>query len=164
MHNIWYKLFCRHESLQTGTNCWNAVRNYNFRARDMKRIVSVTFITSEWEDRVTIFFLTQFYTYLHCTRTELTFIFKNMENNFRAENRFRYYNYYFYIGGVPLFKPSVSNFYHVFILFCYICSYSTLIAMFMNIYHHIEDLDEVMYVAMLLILFSAESCTQLYLR
>jgi hypothetical protein len=87
-----------------------------------------------------------------------------MESNFRAESRFRYYNNYFYIGGVPLFKTSVSNLYHVFTLFCYICSYSTLLAMFMNIYHHIEDLDEVMYVAMLLILFSAENCTQLYLR
>jgi hypothetical protein len=87
-----------------------------------------------------------------------------MESNFRAESRFRYYHYYFYIGGVPLFNDSSSNSYHIFNLFCYACSYSTLLAMFTNIYHHIEDFDAVMYVAMLLILFSAENCTQLYLR
>jgi hypothetical protein len=87
-----------------------------------------------------------------------------MESNFRAESRFRYYHYYFYIGGVPLFNTSVSIFYHVFVIFSNVCAYSTIIAMFMDLYHHIEDLDEVMYVAMLLILFTAQSCTQLYLR
>jgi hypothetical protein len=84
--------------------------------------------------------------------------------NVNAERRFRYYNNYFYIGGVPLFNTSLSNFYYVFIVLCYVCAYSTIVAMFMNIYHHIEDVDEVMDSAMFFIISSAESCIQLYFR
>jgi hypothetical protein len=87
-----------------------------------------------------------------------------MESNSRAESRFRYYNYYFYVGGIPLFNTSVSKFYYMYIVVCYVCAYSTILAMFMSIYHHIEDLDEVMDVAMFFFLSSAESCTQLYFR
>jgi hypothetical protein len=87
-----------------------------------------------------------------------------MESISRTESRFRYYNYYFYIGGVPLFNTSVSKFYYTCIVFSYICAYSTVLAMFMGIYHHIEDLDEVMDVAMFFIISSAECCTQLYFR
>jgi hypothetical protein len=87
-----------------------------------------------------------------------------MESNFRAESRFRYYNYYFYIGGIPLFNASVSKFYHTFVLLCYVCAYSTILAMFMNMYHRKKDVDEIMDAAMFFILSSAESCTQLYFR
>jgi hypothetical protein len=87
-----------------------------------------------------------------------------MGSNFHAENRFRYYHYYFYIGGVLLFKPSVSILYHMFVVFCYLCAYSTIFAMFMNMYHHTEDLDEVMDSAMFFIISSAECCIQLYFR
>jgi hypothetical protein len=87
-----------------------------------------------------------------------------MESNFRAESRFRYYNYYFYIGGVPLFNTSASIFYHVFVLSCYVCAYSTILAFLMEIYHHMEDLDGVMNVAMMLLMFGSASCAQLYFR
>jgi hypothetical protein len=87
-----------------------------------------------------------------------------MESNFRAESRFRYYNYYFYIGGVPLFNTSVSVFYHMLVLFCYLCSYSTILAMSMHLYNLIDDLDEVMDVAMFIMISAAENCTQLYFR
>jgi hypothetical protein len=87
-----------------------------------------------------------------------------MESNSRAQSRFRYYNYCFYIGGVPLFNTSVSKFYHVWIVFSYVCAYSTLLAMFMSLYHDIEDLNEVMDAAMFFIISSAESCSQLYFR
>jgi hypothetical protein len=148
MHDIRYKLFCR-QSLQTGTT---------LKANTKLQLLS----TRRQEGR---------FSNAHCLRQRGSQLFVSrsaftlkMECNFSAESRFRYYHYYFYIGGVPLFKPSVSNSYHIFTLFCYVCSYSTLFAMFMNIYHHIEDFDAVMYIAMLLILFSAENCTQLYLR
>jgi hypothetical protein len=87
-----------------------------------------------------------------------------MGSNFHAESRFRYYNNYFYIGGVPLFNTSVSILYYLFVVFCSVCAYSTIVAMFMNIYHHIEDLDEVMDSAMFFIISSADSCVQLYFR
>jgi hypothetical protein len=41
-----------------------------------------------------------------------------MENNCRAEIRFRLYHYFFYIGGVPLFYSAVSNLYRVYSLSC----------------------------------------------
>jgi hypothetical protein len=87
-----------------------------------------------------------------------------MESNSRAESRFSFYHSYFYIGGVPLFNTAPSILYHVFALFCYLCGYSTILAMFIDLYHHIEDLDDVMDAALLLILFYSASCTQLYFR
>jgi hypothetical protein len=87
-----------------------------------------------------------------------------MESNFRAESRFLFYHNYFYLGGVPLFNTSLTKLYHIFIAISYICAYSTFFAMFMYIYYHIEDLDEVMDVAVFFIISSAESCTQLYFR
>jgi hypothetical protein len=87
-----------------------------------------------------------------------------MENNSQADRRFRYYHYYFFIGGVPLFNTSVSIFYHMFVLLCYVCAYSMIFAMIMDIYHHKEDLDEVMDVITLLLSFLATSYTQLYFR
>jgi hypothetical protein len=90
--------------------------------------------------------------------------FQEMESNSRAESRFRYCNYYFYIGGVPLFASSVSKWYHMCIVFSYVCAYSSIIAMFLSIYHDIEDLNEVMDAAMFFIISSAASCTQLYFR
>jgi uncharacterized membrane protein (DUF485 family) len=87
-----------------------------------------------------------------------------MESNFRAESRFRYYNYYFYIGGVPLFNTSASKFYQMYVVFCCLCAYSTILAMFMAIYHSRENLDEAMNVAMLFLVFSFAMCTQLYFR
>ena len=87
-----------------------------------------------------------------------------MENNSRAEGRFRFYHYYFYIGGVPLFNFSVSYFYHVYCFLCHGCAYTTLIAMFMDIYHHLEDLDHVLDMSMLFTLFVCESYTLMYFR
>jgi hypothetical protein len=87
-----------------------------------------------------------------------------MENTSRLEGRFRYYNYIFYIGGVPLFNTSASMFYNIFVSLCYACAYSMILAFVMGIYHHREDLDRAMNVAMLLPLFSYASCAQLYFR
>jgi hypothetical protein len=87
-----------------------------------------------------------------------------MESDFRAESRFRYYHYYFYIGGVPLFNTSVSNCYRISILLCNVCFYSTILAMFMGVYHYLEDVDQVTEVALLFIIFSVTSSTQLYFR
>jgi hypothetical protein len=87
-----------------------------------------------------------------------------MENVSRLESRFRYYNYIFYIGGVTLFNTSASIFYHLFNLLCCACAYSTIVALFMALYHQRQDLDNAMNVVMLLLLFSSASCAQLYFR
>jgi hypothetical protein len=87
-----------------------------------------------------------------------------MESTLRAENRLRYYIYCFYIGGIPLFNKTSSILYHMFVLFCYACAYSTIIALFMAIYHHRDDLDNVINVSMLFLVFLSGSCTQLYFR
>ena len=44
-----------------------------------------------------------------------------MENNYRAEIRFRFYHYFFYIGGVPLFYTAASNLYRVYSFLCHVC-------------------------------------------
>jgi hypothetical protein len=80
-----------------------------------------------------------------------------MECNSRAESRFCFCHYYFYIGGIPLFNNSVYIFCHTFVLLCYVCAYSTIFSMFMDLYYHIEDMD----VVMLLLLFPAAGYTQL---
>jgi energy-converting hydrogenase Eha subunit F len=87
-----------------------------------------------------------------------------MENNFRAENRFRFYQYFFYMGGVPLFYSVLSNVYKVYSIFCHVCVYMTSIAMFMDIYHHLEDLDHVLDTSMLFTVLVCESYTIIYLR
>jgi len=87
-----------------------------------------------------------------------------MESNYRAEFRFRFYQYFFYIGGVPLFYNAVSNFYHVYSFLCHVCFYMTTVAMFMDIYHNFEDLDHIIDVAMIFALFTCESCTVIYFR
>jgi len=87
-----------------------------------------------------------------------------MENNYRAEIRFRFYHYIFYIGGVPLFYTAVSNFYLMYSFLCHVCFYMTIIAMFMDIYHHLEDWDHILDTAMLFTLFSCECCTLIYFR
>jgi hypothetical protein len=87
-----------------------------------------------------------------------------MEKSFRAENRFRFYHYCFYIGGVPLFKSAVTNFYYVYSFLCSGCCYMTLIAMFMDIYHNLEDWDHIIDVAMLFFLFACEMFAQIYFR
>jgi hypothetical protein len=123
----------------------------------------VTLIASERQE-LNVSSLEPLYTYLQSANTESTLIFRKMESSFRAENRFRYYHYYFYIGGVPIFNTSVSSFYRMFILFCYICSYSTVLAMLMALYYYVEDMEQLMEVAIFFIIFSAESYTQLYFR
>jgi hypothetical protein len=87
-----------------------------------------------------------------------------MENTSRAESRFRYYNYYFYIGGVPLFNSHTSVFYRIFVYICYACAYSTILAVCMAIYENRDDFDNAMNVAMLLLIFSCASAAQLYFR
>jgi hypothetical protein len=87
-----------------------------------------------------------------------------MENDFRAETRFRFYHYYFYIGGVPLFYSALSSLYHVYSLFCHVCFYTTIIAMFMDIYHHLEDWDHILATSMIFALFTCEGCTIMYFR
>ena len=87
-----------------------------------------------------------------------------MENNSRSERRFRFYHYYFYVGGVPLFDFSVSYFYQAYSFLCHGCAYTTLIAMFMDIYHHSEDWDHIMDMSMLFTLFVCESYTLVYFR
>jgi len=87
-----------------------------------------------------------------------------MEKDYRAEIRFRFYHYCFHVGGVPLFHSSVSIFYRVYSLICHVCVYVNIMAMFLDIYHHTEDLDHAVYVAMIFLLFLGGSFTQLYFR
>jgi len=87
-----------------------------------------------------------------------------MENNYRAEFRFRFYHYFFYIGGVPLFHTTVSNLYRVYSFLCHVCFYMTIIAMFMDTYHNLGDWDHILDTAMLFTLFVCESCTITYFR
>jgi hypothetical protein len=87
-----------------------------------------------------------------------------MENDSRAESRFSFYDYFFYIGGVPLFYSALSNVYKVYSIFCHVCFYMTIIAIFMDIYHHLEDWDHIMDTSMLLSFFVCESCTIIYFR
>jgi len=49
-------------------------------------------------------------------------------------------------------------------LFGYVCTFITLLAMFMEIYHHAEGLYYIMDVAMLFILRLSSGCMQLYFR
>jgi len=77
-----------------------------------------------------------------------------MENNYRAEIRFRFYHYIFYTGGVPLFYTAVSNLYRVYSFLCHVCFHMLLVAMFMDIYHrHMLD------TAMAFAVFFGECCT-----
>jgi hypothetical protein len=87
-----------------------------------------------------------------------------MESTSRTESRFRYYNYYFYIGGVPLFNKTPSVLYTIFVVLCYACAYSTILAASMAIYQNRADMDNAINVAMLLLIFSSASCAQLYFR
>ena len=87
-----------------------------------------------------------------------------MENNYRAEIRFRFYHYIFYIGGVPLFDTALSNLYRVYCFLCHVCFYMTIIAMFMDIYHYSEDWDHMLDTAMAFTLFFCEGCTVMYIR
>jgi len=87
-----------------------------------------------------------------------------MENNYRAEFRFRFYHYFFYIGGIPLFYTTVSISYRVYSFLCHVCFYMTIIAMFMDIYHNLEDWDHIIDVAMIFTLFTCESYTIMYFR
>jgi hypothetical protein len=87
-----------------------------------------------------------------------------MENDYHAEIRFRFYHYFFYIGGVPLFYSAVSNLYHVYSFICHVCFYMTIIAMFMDIYHHLEDLDHILDTSMVFTVLVCESCTLMYFR
>jgi hypothetical protein len=87
-----------------------------------------------------------------------------MESTSRAESRFRYYTYYFYVGGVPLFNSNTSALYRIFVLFCYVCSYSTILAAAMAIYHNRDDFDNAISIVLLLLIFSSAVCVQLYFR
>jgi len=87
-----------------------------------------------------------------------------MEDSYRAEIRFRFYRYYFYLGGVPLFNFSLSYFDYAYSFLCHGCAYTTLIAMFMDIYHHLEDWNHILDMSMLFTLFVCESFTQMYFR
>ena len=87
-----------------------------------------------------------------------------MEKSFRAENRFRFYHYCFYVGGVPLFNSAVSNFYYVYSFLCHGCFYMTWIAMIMDIYHNLEDLDHIIDVDMFFTVFGCEIYAQIYFR
>jgi len=86
-----------------------------------------------------------------------------METNC-AESRFRFYHYCFYIAGIPLFKSTISNLYRVLSLLCYVCTFTTLSAMFLDMYYHRENRDHVIDVSMLFTLLFGAFCTQLYLR
>jgi hypothetical protein len=87
-----------------------------------------------------------------------------MENNSRAESRFRFYHYCFYIAGIPLFNSTISNIYRVLSLLGYVCTFITIFAMFLDMYYHRENRDHVIDVSMLFTLYSGSLCTQLYLR
>jgi Na+-translocating ferredoxin:NAD+ oxidoreductase RnfD subunit len=87
-----------------------------------------------------------------------------MENKSSAESRFRFYQYFFYVGGVPLFYSILSHFYRVYSFLCYVCFYTTIIAMFMDIYHHLDDMDHILDTAMLFTVFMCESYTLMYFR
>jgi len=85
-----------------------------------------------------------------------------MENNYRAEIRFRFCHYFFYIGSVPLFHSAVSNLYRVYSFICQVCFYMTVIAMFMDIYYNFEDWDRILDTAMLFTVFFCECYTLIY--
>jgi hypothetical protein len=91
-----------------------------------------------------------------------------MEDNSGAkrlvESRFRFYINLLYVGGLPTFKPSVSKLYQVYSIFCYISVYTKLIAMMLEICFHTQDLDHIMDIAMLLLLFLGTTFVQFYLR
>jgi len=87
-----------------------------------------------------------------------------MGNKYRAEIRFRFYHYFFYIGGVPLFYSALSIPYRVYSFLCHVCFYMMIIAMFMDIYHHLEDWDHILDSSMLFTLFFCECCTLTYFR
>jgi hypothetical protein len=87
-----------------------------------------------------------------------------MENNYRAEIRFRFYHYFFYIGGVPLFYSTLSISYRVYSFLCHVCFYMMIISMFMDIYHHSEDWDHLLDSSMLFTLFAGECCALTYFR
>jgi len=87
-----------------------------------------------------------------------------MENNYRAEIRFRFYHYFFCIGGVPLFYTAVSYLYYVYSLLCHICFFMTIIAMFMDIYHHLGDRDHILDTSMFFAVFLCESCALMHFR
>jgi hypothetical protein len=87
-----------------------------------------------------------------------------MENNYRAEIRFRFYHYMFYIGGVPLFHTAVSSLYPVYSFLCHVCLYMLIIAMFMDIYHSLDDWDHTLDSLMLFSAFVCECCVMTYFR
>jgi hypothetical protein len=87
-----------------------------------------------------------------------------MESAPRVESRLRYYIYCFYIGGVPLFNMKTSIFYNIFILFCAMCAYSMLLGSSVAIYKNRKDLDNVMIVSAIFLVFLSGSFTQSYFR
>jgi hypothetical protein len=125
------------------------------------RTVSVTVWTPEGEE-VNIFIPCG--TICKTQRIKVYFIFVTMENNYRAENRFCFYHYFFYIGGIPLFYSAFSNLYRVYSFICHLCFYMTTIAVFMDIYHHLEDWDHVLDTSMVFTLLLCEWYTITYFR
>jgi hypothetical protein len=87
-----------------------------------------------------------------------------MENNYHAEIRFRFYHYVFYVAGAPLFHTAVSNLYRVYSFLCHMCVYMMIIAMFMDIYHSLDDWDHILDSLMLFTLFVCECCVITYFR
>jgi hypothetical protein len=131
--------------------CQN-LSNYKFSAAAAKRPVSVKLTTCK---------VTEVYNFsCHCF--QILRAKMGMENNSLTKSRFRFYHYCFCKGGVPLLSCPVSNVYYVLRSFCYVFTCTTLLLMFMEIYHHAEDIDFIMDVAMLFILLLSSGCMQLY--
>ena len=110
-----------------------------------------------------IIFIFLMWLFLHPENYNL-FNLVTMEKKYRAEIRFRFYHYIFYIGGVPLFDTAVSNLYRVYSFLCHVCFYMTIIAMFMDNYNHLEDWDYILHTSMFFSLFICECCTIMYFR
>jgi hypothetical protein len=87
-----------------------------------------------------------------------------MENNYHAEIRFRFYHYIFYIGGVPLFFSALSISYRVYSFLCHVFVYMMIIAMFMDIYHSLDDWDHILDSLMAFIVCVCECCVMTYFR
>jgi hypothetical protein len=125
------------------------------------RTVSVTVWTSEREE-VNIYIPCG--TICNTQRINVCFILVMMENNYRAEKRFRFHHYFFYVGGIPLFYSAVSNLYRVYSFIFHVCFCMIIIAMFLDIYHHLEDWDHILDTSMFFIVFVCEFCTIAYFR
>jgi hypothetical protein len=139
---------------------WSPVQYYISSGSDARATESVTFVNSEGVEA------NYCISWAICYRkpVENYHLFNIMENTSRLESRFRYYNYIFYIGGVPVFNSSTSIFYNIFVSFCYACAYSTILVLSMAMYHHRGHMDNAMNESVLLLVFSSASCAQLYFR